>query len=144
MTARRSEPLLLDTCVLIYLANGLLTDGPAQESIREAGRSGSALVSPISAWEIGLLSRQRRAGGVKFAPDPRTWFAAVMASSGLRLAAFTPEMAIDASRLPEPLHGDPADRILIATARHLSISLVTSDTKILTYAATGHLQVIAC
>lgn len=60
------------------------------------------------------------------------------------MTPLTPETAIAASFLPGSFHGDPADRILVATARQLGVPLVTRDEKILAYAATGALEVLAC
>lgn len=56
----------------------------------------------------------------------------------------TPEMLIESSFLPGRLHGDPTDRILMATARMLDMILVTSDRPILAYSAEGHLRALAC
>lgn len=67
-----------------------------------------------------------------------------MAQPGVRPAAFTPEIAIGASHLPEPLHGDPADRLLIATARAMAMPIVTRDSKILAYGAAGYVAALAC
>ena len=102
------------------------------------------LVSPVSAWEIGLLARPGRRQVIDFAPDPLTWFRTFVDRSRAGLAPFSIEIAIAASRLPEPLHGDPADRLLIATARSLDAVLVTRDKAILDYAALGHVRAIAC
>jgi PIN domain nuclease of toxin-antitoxin system len=113
-------------------------------AVTDAGLTDGVFVSPISAWEIGLLSRSKPGRAVRFLPDPNTWFATFLAAPGIRLAAFTPEMAIAASHLPEPLHGDPADRLLISTARALGMPIVTRDAKILDYAAAGRVGVIAC
>jgi PIN domain nuclease of toxin-antitoxin system len=142
--AGRSTAVLLDTCAVIWLANGEPLYGDAAERIIEAGLADGILVSPISAWEIGLLSRARGGRGIDFLPDPATWFARFSAGPGVRPAAFTAEIAIAATRLPEPLHGDPADRMLIATARHLGLPIVTRDSKIIAYAAAGHVLAIAC
>jgi len=60
------------------------------------------------------------------------------------LAALGPEIALDAWFLPGQVHGDPMDRLLIATARRLSAALVTRDDRILAYARAGHMQAIAC
>jgi PIN domain nuclease of toxin-antitoxin system len=79
-----------------------------------------------------------------FLPDPKTWFSRFMAGPGIKLAAFTPDIAIDASWLPGELHGDPGDRMIIATARHLRIPVVTRDRKMIAYGAAGHADVIAC
>lgn len=118
----------------------------ALTSITEAGRAGGIMVSPVSAWEIGMLSNGRpgRGAGLQFLPDPKTWFAKLMAAPRIRAAPFTPEIAIDASFLPGDLHADPADRLLIATARHLAAPIVTRDSRIIVYAASGHVEVIRC
>jgi PIN domain nuclease of toxin-antitoxin system len=67
-----------------------------------------------------------------------------MAAPGVNAARFTVKIAIAASQLPEPLHGDPADRMLIATARALSMPIITRDSKILDYASAGHVAALAC
>jgi PIN domain nuclease of toxin-antitoxin system len=63
---------------------------------------------------------------------------------GVRLTPLAPEAAIEAAFLPGPLHRDPADRLLIATARDLGAPLVTRDALILAYARQGHVDVIPC
>jgi PIN domain nuclease of toxin-antitoxin system len=138
--------VLLDTCAVIWLANGDPLHRDAVASIVQAGLSHGIFVSPASAWEIGMLARPRpgRGPSVQFAPDPKTWFARFAAGPGIRVADLTPSIAIDASWLPGVLHGDPGDRLIIATARHLRIPIVTRDSKIIAYAAAGHAEVIAC
>ena len=138
--------VLLDTCAMIWLANSDPLSPEATIAIRQAGLAEGVLVSPISAWEIGLLSRPKRAGrdSLEFRPDPKTWFSRFMASSVMRLTAITPEIAIEASHLPGDLHSDPADRLIIATARSLGASIITRDRKILAYAEAGYVEAIAC
>ena len=140
----RHRAVLLDTCAVIYFANGDAMADPAVEAIIQAGGADGVYVSPVSAWEIGLLSRPGRPNTVHFLPDPKTWFARVLETPAVRQAALTPEIAIDSAYLPLPLHGDPADRLLIATARHLGLPIVTRDRQIAAYAASGHVQVIGC
>lgn len=144
MTPSRPRALLLDTCAVIWLANGDPLRGDAEEMIVAAGLADGVFVSPISAWEIGMLSRPRAGRAVTFLPDPLTWFARLMAGPGIRPAALTTEIAIAASQLPEPLHGDPADRLLIATARHMGLPIVTRDLRIIAFADAGHATVVAC
>jgi PIN domain nuclease of toxin-antitoxin system len=81
---------------------------------------------------------------LQFLPDPKTWFGRVLAGPGIKLAPFTPDIAIDASHLPGTLHGDPADRLIVATARHLGLPIVTRDARILAYARQGHVAAIRC
>jgi PIN domain nuclease of toxin-antitoxin system len=138
--------VLLDTCAVIWLANGETLASDAHDAIIAAGLAGGVHVSPASAWEIGLLSRPRPNRGtmLHFLPDPKTWFAMFMAGPGIRAAAITPDIAIDASHLPGDLHGDPGDRLIIATARHLGLPVVTRDRRIIAYAEAGFVQAISC
>ncbi len=138
--------MLLDTCAVIWLANGDPMASSATAAILHAGAADGIFVSPISAWEVGLLSRPSagRSLAVQFMPDPKTWFARVMAGPGIREASFTPEIAIDASFLPGELHGDPADWLIVTSARHLGVPIVTRDRRIIAYGRDGHVQVIPC
>jgi PIN domain nuclease of toxin-antitoxin system len=61
-----------------------------------------------------------------------------------RLTPLSPEIAIDAAWLPGERRGDPADRLLIATSRHLGAPLVTRDARIAAYAAGGDVAMVAC
>ncbi len=136
--------LLLDTCAVIWLANGNLSQ-PVVDAIILAGLAAGVFVSPISAWEVGMLSNPRgNRPALQFLPDPKAWFARVMAGPAIREAALTPEIAVDASCLPGDMHGDPADRLLVATARHLGIPLVTRDARIIAYGEQGFVQVLHC
>jgi PIN domain nuclease of toxin-antitoxin system len=145
--SRSAQPaaVLLDTCAVIWLANGDPMANSATAAILHASRDG-IFVSPISAWEVGLLSRPKaeRNLAVRFMPDPKTWFARIMAGPGIREASLTPEIAIDASWLPGELHGDPADRLMVTSARHLGVPIVTRDRRIIAYGRDGHVQVIPC
>ncbi len=133
--------LLLDTCALIWLVNGELEHSGVRTPLIEAAEAGALFVSVTSAWEIGLLSRS---GRVAFRPDAKTWFARAAGQPGLRTAPITPEIAIDSSQLPGALHGDPADRLIIATARHLGATVVTRDRRMIDYAAQGHVTTLGC
>ncbi|HXU99507.1 MAG TPA: type II toxin-antitoxin system VapC family toxin [Caulobacteraceae bacterium] len=140
-----SPAVLLDTCAVIWLANGDSLREEALAAIMHAALAEGVFVSPVSAWEIGMLARPRgERAPVRFLPDPATWFARFMAGPAIKTAALTGEIAIAASTLPEPLHGDPADRLLLATARHLAMPLVTRDSRILAWAAAGHVAAIEC
>lgn len=113
------------------------------DAIRVASRLARVLVSPVTAWEIGLFARRPR-GTLSFQPSPQGWFTDLLALPGVRLTPLSPGAAIAASYLPGQLHGDLADRLLIATARQLDVPLVTRDQRILAYAAQGYVQAIAC
>jgi PIN domain nuclease of toxin-antitoxin system len=136
-----SAAVFLDTCAIIDLAEGRL---PSQviEELDKAALGGGVFVSSVSAWEIGLLGRRGRAG-LAFLPDPATWFARILARPAIQPVNLTPEVAIASSALPEPLHSDPADRMLIATALDMGARLATCDRKIILYAPAVRLEVIA-
>jgi PIN domain nuclease of toxin-antitoxin system len=136
------SPLLLDTCALLWLAAGDARGSAARAVMQKAHEAGGeAAVSPISAWEIGLLSAR---GRIALTEAPRRWFARVVALPGVMLAAMPPEVLIAASDLPGVLHRDPADRILVATAREYGYRLLTGDRLLLDYADQGHVMAVPC
>ncbi|HEY0150252.1 MAG TPA: type II toxin-antitoxin system VapC family toxin [Allosphingosinicella sp.] len=141
----RPERLLLDTNALIFLANGGLS-APAMELVVAAGMRRGVLISPVSAWEIGMLSRAGAEGGprLRFNPDPQTWFAALQSRPIFAEAPFTAAIAIAAAFLPGAFHKDPADRLLVATSRAMDVPIMTRDRQILAYGEAGHVQAIAC
>ncbi len=138
--------VLLDTCAVIWLANGDPLAQEALAAISHAALAKGVFVSPASAWEVSLLSHVRGGNGpaLTFLPDPQNWFARFMAGPGIKEAPLLPDIAIASSHLPDPLRGDPADRFVIATARHHQIPIITRDGKIIEYAAQGNVSVIAC
>ena len=71
------------------------------------------------------------------------WVKQALATPGLSLYPLTPEIAIEASRLPGRFHGDPADRILLATARIINARLLTKDERLLDYGRQRHAPVLA-
>jgi PIN domain nuclease of toxin-antitoxin system len=142
--ASQPTAVLLDTCAVIFVANGDPLQNRADSKIIQAALADGVFVSPVSAWEIGMLNRPKAGRRIEFLPDPATWFARFMAGPAIKAAAFTADIAIAASGLPEPLHSDPADRLLIATARHMGMPIVTRDAKIIAYAAAGHVSAIPC
>jgi PIN domain nuclease of toxin-antitoxin system len=135
-------PMLLDTCAAIWVANKAPV---SDEFLREVQRAETAdhsiYVSPISAWEIGMLVSR---GRMSLPTAPERWFASLLQAPALRLANLPPNVLIAASYLPGSPPSDPADRILAATAREYGYTLVTRDRPLLGYAAQGHLQSLMC
>jgi PIN domain nuclease of toxin-antitoxin system len=135
------SPLLLDTNAAIWLSRDELKTS-ATEKLDEAARIGVAtLLSPITAWEVGLLvSHNRLSLGV----TPQRWFARILAMPNVHLAALSPDILMASSFLPGKPPRDPADRILLATARDLGATLITRDRALLKYGEEGQVSTIAC
>ncbi len=133
---------LLDTCAVIWTAHGDPLREPAASELQDAyRRGGQLLVSPITAWEIATLAAT---GGIALALDPEIWFQRFCELPSVALTAMPTSVLVSATRLPGRPPRDPADRILIATARALACVLATRDARILEYGAQGHVRVIEC
>jgi PIN domain nuclease of toxin-antitoxin system len=135
-------PLLLDTCAAIWLSEAQSLAEEATIALEEAFDTGAAVyVSPITAWEIGLLISRER---LSFLIKPQLWFRQLFDVLNFRLADMSPEVLIASSFLPGAPPRDPADRIMAATAREYGYVLLTRDRPLLDYAAHGHIQALAC
>lgn len=131
--------ILLDTNVLLWrVGQDKRLSKQAVRTIDRAVNQNAAYASAISLWEIAMLIRKQR---ITFGQPLREWSKIAFGSSGLQLVPIDESIAIDAGEL-EGIHGDPGDRVIIATARILACPLFTADQTILDYGAVGHLQVI--
>lgn len=136
----RREFLLLDTHVLVWLMFGDVKLGQqVTASIREASRDNRLLLSAITPWEIALLASKKR---INLYRDLMEWIREALATPGLQLVPLEPEIAVASTCLPFEMHPDPADRILVATARHLGATLVTADQSLLAFAKKGHFRAL--
>jgi PIN domain nuclease of toxin-antitoxin system len=136
------SPLLLDTHTAIWLVGNERIAREAEEAINAVHETnGTLLVSPITAWEVGLLVSLKR---VDLLATPQRWFARLLAIPNVRPAELSPDILIASSFLPGRPPRDPADRILLATARDLGATLVTRDRLILKYGEEGQVSTIAC
>ena len=138
-----SEPhrprLLFDTHSLIWLMFGDAKLGKiARGAIALACRENHAWVSAITPWEIGVLVNKKR---IDLFRDVLDWVREALAIEGVSLIGLEPEIAVASTRLPFEMHADPADRILVATARHLGATLVTADRALLEIGKQGHFAV---
>ncbi len=123
--------IVMDTHVwLWFLSNPALLSRPAHDALEAARSDNGLVVSSISAWEVALLVKKDR---LRLSMDVGDWIAK---SESLPFIDFLPvnnAVAVKSVNLPEPLHDDPADRLIIAAAMSLGASLVTKDHKIITY-----------
>jgi PIN domain nuclease of toxin-antitoxin system len=101
----------------------------SQTLIENARKKGNIFISAISAWEVGMLEKKQR---IILNKPCLEWIHGAL-HYGIRLLALTPEIAIESCQLPGYSAGDPADRMIIATARIESLLLLTCDENILAY-----------
>ncbi|MGD9837397.1 MAG: type II toxin-antitoxin system VapC family toxin [Afipia sp.] len=135
-------PILLDTCALIWLVPDEPLAPQAMQALRDVSEHGGLVfLSPITAWEIGLLVGR---GRLRLQMSAESWFARACEAPGVRLAVMSPDVLIASSFLPGKPPRDPADRIIAATARDLGARLVTRDRLLLDYGKQGHVNVLKC
>lgn len=119
---------LLDTHVLIWWLNDLTRLSPQQREVVEAATPDAPLhVSDISLWEVAML---QSLGRIRLALPLREWLDRAVAPPLVRRHGISPAIAAEVAALPDSFHRDPADRILVATARVLGATLLTSDRRI--------------
>ncbi|MFX0202652.1 MAG: type II toxin-antitoxin system VapC family toxin [Candidatus Hodarchaeota archaeon] len=87
-------------------------------------------IASISIWEFAIMTCRNKIE-VKIPPDE--WLSYALGKTGLRVFEINPKVAIDVCSLPGDFHKDPADRIIVATARVNNMTLITKDEKILRY-----------
>ena len=127
--------MLLDTHVLVWTLEGdtrrigrrtraVLGRAEAEDAIR---------VSPVSLFELTALHTQ---GRIRLARPPGEWIDEALAGGRVRIAELTRRMAVEAGGIPRDALADPLDRLLVATARGLDATFLTSDQRILGYAST--------
>lgn len=131
--------LLLDTCAAIFAAEGELKQSALDALESQAATGQALLLSPITGWEIGLLSSR---GRLLLQLHPRQYLRRLTSLPGVQLAPLTPEILLESSFLPGAAPRDPAGRIIIATARELGLQVMTRDAALLVYASEGHLCVL--
>ena len=126
------QPLLLDTCAVIWLTEKARLAPAAVEALRV--NAGATYISPITAWEVGMLAAR---GRLQLLIRPERWFGNLFDVPGVRLADMSPELLIASSYLPGKPPRDPTDRIIAATARELGATLITRDRALLDYGEEG-------
>ena len=129
--------VVLDTCAWVWRCSSptKLSTAAAAAVAREK-RGGGLVVSVFSCWEVAKLVQKRK---LRFSIPCREWLEEAVRADGVTLHPLTLEICLASTELPGAFHGDPADQIIVATARALSLPVVTSDRKILDY---PHVQTI--
>ena len=122
--------ILLDTHIWVWwISNRDSLSQQNREILQRA--SGSILaVSIISCWEVAKLVQSER---LKLDRDVNLWIDHALTQPGVILLPLSPRIVVESTRLPDPFHRDPADQLLVATARILGCAFMTEDAKIVSY-----------
>jgi len=124
--------IVLDTHALLWWASGDRTQlsEAAAQAIADELNGGRIVVSSISACELAMLVAKDR---LALSMDVEDWLSVVSQIEAVRFMAVDNDIAVKSIELPGEFHKDPADRIIVATARKLAVPLVTADDKIRSY-----------
>lgn len=119
---------LLDTHVWIWWMLGdPRLDARDRDALDALAPDNRPLLCDISLWEFATLVDL---GRVEIDVPVENWLAVAASPSTVRLQSITPAIVAEMNRLPSSFHRDPADRLIVATARALKRSLATHDRKI--------------
>jgi PIN domain nuclease of toxin-antitoxin system len=138
-SSRAPSLILTDTHVFLWIAEGRQVGDEAQAAVERAYAAESLFASCVSAWEFGVLTAK---GRLTLSQPLDEWWSDAIERCGFKALKLDTTIAIASTRLPGNFHADPADRFLVATARHFDLPLVTADKSILAYAKAGHLKAI--
>jgi PIN domain nuclease of toxin-antitoxin system len=117
--------IVLDTHAWIWwIASPRKLSAPARRAIEEAG---DLAVSAISLWEVAMLVAKSR---LELDRDVGLWMRQALAAPRIQLVPLSPEIAVRSTALDRTFHGDPADRLIAATALEVNGALVTKDQRI--------------
>ena len=120
---------LLDTHALVWWVSGSGTPSRAQRRAFGSAKDQAPLgLSDISIWEVGTLHERKK---LKLALPLREWLSRATAAPLVRRLELSPAVVAEMCTLPGTRDWDPADRLIVATARVHGLRLVTSDTRIL-------------
>jgi len=139
MNGKQMADLLLDTHVFLWFAQGKCLPKEIVRAIEISQSEAKLHMSDISSWELSMLEKRER---ISLNMECLSWLKTAISRTGIQLKGISPEVAVDSSCL-DWAHKDPADRIIVSTARHLQLTLVTADQKIIDYGEAGHVKVKA-
>ncbi len=123
--------IVLDTHVLLWWLTKFVTlPKEVLKKIESHKKRKEILISAITFWEVAMLIKKDR---LQLNFDLRSWTDQILTLPFLQIVNPDPWILLESVNHPEPIHSDPADRILVATARHRGALLITKDDKILDY-----------
>ena len=122
---------LLDTHAWVWWHSApQLLSARARMLIAKVGLQDSLLLASISLWEFAKLLEKKR---IIIACEPDAWFREALDMPRLQVVSLSARIALSSVRLPGAFHDDPADQIIVATAREEGATIITKDQRILEY-----------
>jgi PIN domain nuclease of toxin-antitoxin system len=122
--------IVLDTHMWVWWVHDDQQLSKEYKEYIEQNEQSSIGISAISCWEVAKLVEY---GRLTLPIAITDWFDQALAYPGVRLLGLTPPIAVESTQLPSPFHKDPADQIIVATARVYDVLLLTIDEKIRQY-----------
>ena len=133
-----NNPIVLDTHVLLWV---LLQPEELSEDVKQqinlAQENSQLFLSSISLWEIAMLKFKKR---INIYEPIKDFLESITNIHGVSIKDISSEIATESILLMDNFHGDPADRIIVATAKCYGATMLTRDQKILTWANLGHIK----
>lgn len=128
----KNNPVILDTHTWYWLMAKFdrVNRPKIINRITDAQDNGNLYISVITIWEIGMLQFKQRIG---IHQNINSWVDTALRRSHILVLPLHPEIALNSSNLPGNLHGDPADRIIIASTMYIQGTLITADTRLVQY-----------
>jgi PIN domain nuclease of toxin-antitoxin system len=124
--------IVLDTHAWIWWVTGdARLSRRALTTIRRAQQREAIGLSIISIWEV---AKKVEKGQLALNRPLDDWLEPALAVPGLHVAELTRAILVDSCQLPQPFHGDPADQMIVATARSQNAAIVTRDSRLQQYA----------
>jgi PIN domain nuclease of toxin-antitoxin system len=128
--------IVLDTHVWIWWVHGDAMLSATTRALLDSSEQSGIAVSAISCWEVAKLVERGRLN----LPCPvAAWLQQALAYPGVQLIELSPTICVESTQLPGTFHRDPADQIIVATARVLDAPVATLDAKLLAY---PHIKIV--
>jgi PIN domain nuclease of toxin-antitoxin system len=135
-----ANPILLDTHVIIWsLLKPEELSVDIKKIIESAQEDNRLLISSISLWEIAMLKNKKR---INIYEPLKDFLQAITDIDGIKVIDILPDIAADSVSLTDDFHGDPADRIIAATAINAGAVLLTRDQQILSWVEMGNIRAV--
>ena len=135
-----NSPIVLDTHILLW---SLLAPDEISKEIKNkislAQNNNELIISSISLWEIAMLNLKKR---INIYEPIKDFLESINNIHGLSVKDISPKIAAGSVSLMDNFHGDPADRIIVATTKIYGATLLTRDKQILDWAKSGHIKIV--